>query len=123
MKKINAQGYIDGEVVVGIFVALLVLMFVGACIATSMYRSMHHSQVTFTVNKSERIIENGSSQYMIYTDNGVYKDVDSMLNGKYNSADVYNQLKVGHKYHCDVTGYRLQYTSDFQNIISCEEVK
>lgn len=122
MKK-SEQGFI--EYVVGIVIGLIVLMVVGTVIFLSVYPSTHHTQRTFTVNKTENVATNGSNghEYLIYTDQGTFKDVDSVLNRKYNSSDLYGQIEAGKKYSCDTTGFRFQFTSDYPNLISCTEVK
>jgi len=121
----NQRGYFEPMYLVYGFIALVVLMIIGAIIWASVYTSTNKHDVTFTVNKTESVQDrNGNgSQYMVYTDNGVYKNVDSVLNNKFNSADLYNQLQPNHKYKCTAVGYRNGVLSEFENLIRCEEVK
>lgn len=87
----------------------------------SLYGSVAtHRTETFTVEKSERINEGRSSRYLIFTDRGVYENTDSLVNGKFNSSDVYSQLEAGSTYACDVTGWRVPFLSWYPNVIACE---
>lgn len=120
----NQKGFIE-EVGV-LLVGLLILLFVGAMIFAGFYRSTHHDTVHFTVKRLEILPESSKSsghQYMVYTDNGVYKITDSLLNNKFNSSDLFASLETGKTYNCDVTGYRNGYISEYQNIVSCVEGK
>lgn len=82
--------------------------------------------VTFTVQdkaiKRDNSSNSNDDKYMIYTDNGVYEDTDSLAFLKFDSSDVYGQLKIGHTYRCDVTGVRIPFFSMQRNIIDCTEV-
>ena len=87
------------------------------------YSTNHHT-VTMRVNKSERIVnqDGRGAKYLIYTDKGVFQNTDSLLNMKFNSADVYNQLQEDHTYACDVIGLRVEFASMYENIVRCNEV-
>lgn len=82
---------------------------------------MTHRDVDFTVTKSERIVTNNDSKYLVFTDNGVYENTDTIWNGKFNSSDLYANIKEGKKYTCDVVGWRVPFLSWYPNLISCEE--
>ena len=80
--------------------------------------------VEFTVQ--EKTVKNTeeSSYYLIYSEEGeVFKNVDGLFHGKFNSSDIYGQLKVGHKYHAKVYGWRMPFWSAYRNIITVKEVK
>lgn len=77
-----------------------------------------HRQVTFTVDKSERVCDsNNSCKYLIYTDKGVYEDTDSMFNGKFNSSDIYGEIQNGKTYDVTVYGWRNGLLSWYPNIV------
>lgn len=78
--------------------------------------------VTFTVNDKERGSSASGDPTLIYTDKGVFKNVDDMWNDKHNSSDVYGQLTRGHKYECTVVGKRSRRWSTYPNILECKEV-
>ena len=74
-----------------------------------------------TIKKTERVMFSNNSKYLIYTEDGVYENVDSILRMKFNSADVYGQLQNGRTYICDTYGWRIPFFSMYPNIVSCRE--
>ncbi len=65
----------------------------------------------------------GGSEYRVHTNNGVFKNTDSILFMKFNSADLQNSLKIGNSYRCEAFGPRIPLLSEFPNLVSCEETK
>lgn len=76
--------------------------------------------VTFTVSKEDRIYNQDSSKYLIFTNKDIFEDTDSLFNEKFNSSDVYNQLDSGKTYTCDVNGWRIPFFSAYPNILHCQ---
>lgn len=78
--------------------------------------------VTFTVEEKERITsrDNTDSKYLIFTDKGVYQNTDTIWYFKFNSSDVYGELKAGETYDAHVYGFRVPFFSWYKNIISVE---
>lgn len=63
-------------------------------------------------------IENKTSQdYLIYTDKGVFEVSDQLFYMKFNSSDIYAQLKVDSKVQIKVCGRRVPFFSMYPNII------
>ena len=89
-----------------------------------LYQVTHPSK-DVTVTVTDKVVKNdgNSSTYLIFTDKGVYEDSDSMLNGKWNSSDIYNQLKKGKTYRLHVRGIRNHFLSWYPNILSVYAVK
>lgn len=81
--------------------------------------------VDVKVTEKERIFDDGeqSSKYLVFTENEVFENTDSWYHQKYNSSDVYGQLRVGKEYTCEVYGQRNPRWSWYRNIVSCEEKK
>lgn len=105
---------------------ILSVFFVGIAyvlfsLGASVYYAFSDSTVTFTANGWERVTRNGVSHYELYTDKGVFINVDSLVNWKHNSADVRSFVTVGKQYTCEVQGYRNRFFSMFPNVISCVE--
>ena len=77
--------------------------------------------VTFTVEEKERIVkqsgEGVSSKYLIFTDNGVFENTDTVWYWKWNSSDVYGDLKEGEEYTVMVYGWRVPFLSMYKNIV------
>lgn len=125
MRRLNQRGSVLAVVSI-VAVIVVVVTIIVAAITIGVYKSTHHTQRTFTLNDKAIITTNSNGnghQYMFFTDQGTFKDTDSVLNRKYNSSDLYGQLKVGHKYTCDTTGFRWDVGSEYPNLISCTEVK
>jgi hypothetical protein len=118
----------NGFEIVDAFYIVISVLAIGLFItmATVSVIAVHtHKQVTFTVSKSERVVNSSGegARYLVYTNKGVYENTDSFWNGKWNSSDLYNQIQVGKKYSCDTTGWRNGFFSWYPNLISCEEQK
>lgn len=112
-----------GEMFAAVWIAFLLLFIVGL-LGLQVFKAVGtHRDETFTVNKSERIAEGKGGRYLIFTNKGVYENTDSLLNGKFNSSDVYAQIEKDKKYECDVIGWRFPFLSWYPNIIKCEEIK
>lgn len=63
------------------------------------------------------------STYLIYTDQGVFRNDDAGWFMKYNSSDVYGNLDKGTRYTMKVYGWRIPIFSMYPNIVRAEEVK
>lgn len=55
--------------------------------------------------------------------NKVFKIEDNALILKFNSSDIYNQIKIGQKYRITTTGVRNNFMSWYRNINSIELYK
>jgi len=80
---------------------------------------VNQREVTVTVEEKERVCEsgNGGCKYLIFTDQGTFQNSDSLLEGKFDSSDVYSDLKVGKTYVVKVAGFRQGILSMYPNII------
>lgn len=106
-----------------IFISGVVLVAFLFAIATVIVPLATKSEAIFTVNKMERIAEGSNSKYLVYTDKGVYENTDSLVLGKFNSSDLYNQMKEGSTYEAVVTGFRIPILSSYKNIIKVKLVE
>jgi acyl CoA:acetate/3-ketoacid CoA transferase beta subunit len=74
--------------------------------------------VVATVSDKENICRgNDNCKYLIYTDKGVFQNTDTFWYLKYNSSDVYGDIKKGHKYTFKVTGWRWGFWSWYPNVV------
>lgn len=80
---------------------------------------------SYDVKVTDKTVKNSNdhSTYLIFTetDDGkvrVFKDTDSVLRGKFNSSDIYGEIKVGKKYHFETYGLRIPFLSRYENIKS-----
>ena len=77
-------------------------------------------QITAATDKKTGLV---GSTYMIYTDNGVFRNDDSFWHLKYNSSDVYGLLDKGKYYDIKVYGWRIPILSMYPNIVKATPVK
>lgn len=61
--------------------------------------------------------------YLVRCGNEVYAITDLFFIGKFNSSDLYSNLKVGHKYRITTTSFRIHLLSSYKNINKLKEVK
>lgn len=78
--------------------------------------------VTFTVNKAERVVKDDSSKYLIFTDKGVYENTDALWHWKWNSSDIYNKIAAGKTYEARTYGWRMPFFSTYPNILDVKEL-
>lgn len=103
------------KLIVFILIILLVLFGVGACTYMD-YGNEQTIECTIDEKWIKRTSSKGSDKYLVSCDGKVYKITDLFFKGKFNSADIYAKLKEGKKYKITVTGYRIGFFSEYQNI-------
>lgn len=101
------------------FLAAMAIAGIAIPVSAAGSNYFHHSDVTFTVKDKGRVCDSGNSScyYLIYTDKGTFKDSDSLMNGKFNSSDVYGSITVGKTYNATVYGWRNGFLSMYKNIV------
>lgn len=81
---------------------------------------------TVTITDKERVTQKSgdeyTSKYLIFCDgeNGeplVFENTDTIFHLKFNSSNIYGQLKEDKKYEITVVGVRIAFLSTYQNII------
>lgn len=103
-----------------------VIVIVCALVALPIYYVKGTEEtVSVVIESKERISDRGGSEskYLIFTNEETFENTDSLLNGKFNSSDIYGQLKEGGSYECKVYGWRIPFMSSYRNIVECKEVK
>ena len=106
------------KLVIGLSAVSIVLLFMSLKMLF-VYGTQQDREIT--IKKMERVMFSNNSRYLIYAEDGVYENVDSILRMKFNSADVYGQLQNGKTYMCDTYGWRVPFFSMYPNIVSCRE--
>lgn len=104
-----------------VFIAFFLLFFG----SNFVYTYGTTDEVVFTVNKMENVAGNQHSKYryLIFTNNEVFENQDSWLRFKFNSSDMYNEMKVGTTYKAKVYGWRVRFLSWYRNVVSVEVVE
>ena len=115
----NTRGSIAGALLI-----LIVMGLLGAGAYGWYYYSTNRHDITFTVYNTQRIEDpnNKKPRYFVYTDKGVFRNADSPLTLKFNSAEVQNRLESGGRFTCEIVGLRTDYVILLENIISCNEI-
>ena len=102
-------------------VAAVVVAGVGGC-GVTMHKYYHENKEQVTINDKQVQNSGNSSKYVIFTDKGVKEDSDSIIKWKFNSSDVYAQLKTGCTYDITEFGWRSHFLSMYPNIINAKGV-
>lgn len=108
----------------GLIVAVAILAAIAA-IGLNVYSASHTESLTCTVTGKDRTQKSGGSksEMRVYTsDCGTLKIADSLLDTRWDSADLYGSLKENSRYEMTTRGVRLPFFSMFPNIITAKEV-
>lgn len=109
-------------IIVGVLFAAIVLFFLGAAAISGT-----EAEVTATVKDKERINdcsgETCESYYLVFTDEGTFKNSDSLVYGKFNSSDIQGMLEPGQTYTFMTVGFRVPFMSMYPNIIEVTPVR
>ena len=75
--------------------------------------------ITITPSKTERV----GSEYLVFSDKGVYADKDDWRFLKFNSSDIYGNLsnQIRKPVTVKVTGFRLPLLSIYKNIVEVKQ--
>jgi hypothetical protein len=84
-----------------------------------LYRSTAN-EVVITVTGKDRVKNDDTERYLIYTTGEVYENADSWTFFKFNSADFQGKLIAGKTYKVKVAGWRIPLTNSFKNIVDIE---
>lgn len=99
---------------------LVLVLAIGGC---GMYQyGTVEDGVNITVTEKERVNKYEDSKYLVFTDSETFQNSDAIFHGKFNSSDLYGQLKVGQTYKAKVFGWRVPFLSMYRNIVSAEQV-
>lgn len=114
MKKLKGVTVIQVIVAIAI-VAILVIIPIA--------QRASQTIVTFIVEDKAIKRYDKDDKYLIYTDNGTYEITDSLTYWRWDSSDLYGEIKVGKTYRAKVYGWRIPFLSSYKNIVSVKEVK
>jgi len=106
---------------------------VGVAVATPFIHFSTMDEVSFTVDHRERVMSQdsegkSSARYMVWGvyqngDTEVFENVDSLLSMKFNSADLYGEMREGRLCFATVNGFRVPFLSMNRNVldVSCNK--
>lgn len=106
----------------GMFVIILICMcMIASCWGVRKLTEREDRAVL--VKNKEAVMHADSTKYLIFTPGRVYENSDALLDGKFNSSDVYNDLEVGKCYDIRSNMFRVQFLSWYENIIDFKPVQ
>ena len=110
------------KVIVGIIAAVVVIGLIALIRLPFKFAYNDHDCVA-TVTDKER---HESGYYLIFCkdlegNTKVFKDDDTLLRWKWNSSDMYQEIEIGKTYLFHLNGYRSEFWSFYENILSFEE--
>ena len=97
---------------IGCCIVVVLVIIVGGLIGGAAYKGSERSE-TAKVNSKERVCKSGNSDcaYLVFTDKDTFQVTDSLINGRFNSSDVYGQIQQGQTYNFRVQGWRVPIAS------------
>ena len=104
----------------GCLVVIIVILFIIFTITLG-----YQNRQTTTCMVEDKWVKNysSSSTYLVKCGNEVYEVSDLFFIGKFNSSDIYSNLKKNKTYKITTTGYRIPFLSWYKNINSYELVE
>lgn len=105
-----------------IFLAGVILLL---ALGFGFHQIVKTTEEVVTVTDKERIVEsNGdgdtTSKYLVFTESETFENTDALFFGKFNSSDIQGKLRKDSTYNMRVVGWRIQWLSQYRNIISVE---
>ena len=89
----------------------------GGIIGTVNYSTVE-TQTCTVVDKDRAADRNGKSNMRVYTsDCGVFEVRDSLIDGLWNSSDLYSSIQADERYTLTARGLRIPFFSMFPNIV------
>ena len=117
--------YYDGRRI-GCF-AVLVLLIIAIAIPCGI---SYYSEKDYTITVTEKDIKNysSSSKFLVFTktESGktrVFSMEDTLIKGRWDTADDYAEIQVGETYNVTVIGWRIPFFSEYENIIEFQKVE
>ena len=109
-------GFVAGFVVL-VFLAVIITPIVGGILTTS-------TQQNCVVTEKSTAVSDGESQYRVHTENcGTFSIEDSLLDTRFDTADMYGAIQNGETYDFSTRGKRVGFLSMFPNIIEATPSK
>jgi hypothetical protein len=113
-----------------IILGVIGLVLLGLCFTSAPYQLLtsrtienvlvKEKQVSTESNKETKLVV---STYLIFTDEGVFRNDDAFWHFKYNSSDLYGLLDNGKRYNLKVYGWRIPILTMYPNIVKATEIK
>lgn len=110
----------------GTLIGLIILVTI--CFSSCVINETNEREVTVMVTEKGIKNYNKNGVYLIYCKDAtgnvcVYKIKDSLMQGKFNSSDIYASIEVGKTYTFLIRGTRVEFTSNYPNIVRIVDVE
>ena len=111
----------DNKIILIIFYGIILLAIAIFFIGTCVIGYMNPQELEIIIK--DKYVKGQAGTYMVIDENqNAYVIQDLFFKGKFNSTDLYSQLKIDQKYKIKTTGYRIHIISEYPNINEIEEV-
>lgn len=121
--RANRRSNLTGlGLILSVIGVIAVVILIGSCAVG------YSKTVTLHVTGKESVNTQDGHEYRIYTVEDTYKIADTLMHGRFNSANFYGKFPVPApggepiKLTCVVFGYRIPVLSSFKNVKSCQGV-
>ena len=105
------------------FAIIVSIVFIGLLLFIVSIGYQNEEMIKCTIEDKWVKRKDKSDMYLVQCDNEVYQITDLIFKGKFNSSDIYANLKVGNTYEITTTGYRFELLSMYKNINKYEKVE
>lgn len=109
-----------------LWAAIIFILFTAGAIFISCASHGTRETLMIMINDKERIATGSgdyiSHKYLVYSDVETFEITDSLIEGRFDSSDMYGHLREGRCYQIDVYGWRIPMTSSYRNIVDAQEV-
>lgn len=110
----------------GLIFLFIIAFIVSICVSCA--ANFNDATYEVTVTNKENINRGDHGYYLIYCEDDAgnyyeFKNVDTLIRGKFDSSRIYNQIKVGERYRFTVVGFRFPLLSWYQNIVKVEKLE
>lgn len=112
----------NDDMLLGAGTLILIFIVIACIVGSCVYTEGNKRQITVTV--TDKGIKNykEESKYLIYGKDEdkqivTYEIEDSLMQGKFNSSDIYGSIEVGKKYTFEIVGERNEFLSMYPNIV------
>lgn len=102
-------------------IAIVILIAIPCC-------KSYYSEKTYTATVTDKDIKNysSSSKFLVFTktEDGttkVFSMEDTLIKGRWNTADDYAEIEIGETYTFTVIGWRIPFMSEYENIIEFQK--
>ena len=116
----------NNDIFLGVGTLIMIFFIIGCLVGSCVYTEGNKRKVTVTVTdkgiKNYQSDSTSKSLYLIYTKDdknniATYKIEDSLIQGKFNSSDIYGSIEVGKTYTFEIVGERNEFLSMYPNIV------